>query len=55
MRLWHRSLSKRSQKGGVPLERMKRYVDRWLPVAHIYHPWPLVRLGVITRSKSLVR
>ncbi len=54
-RLWHRTLSKRSQKGSVPLERMKRYVDQWLPVARICHPWPLVRLGVITKSKSLVR
>jgi group II intron reverse transcriptase/maturase len=53
--LWHRSLSRRSQKGGMPLERMKRYIDQWLPATHIYHPWPLVRLGVITRGKSPVR
>ena len=55
MRLWHRLLSKRSQRGGVPWERMRRYADQWLPVARICHPWPSVRFGVMTRSKSLVR
>jgi group II intron reverse transcriptase/maturase len=46
--LWHRALSRRSQKGRVLWERMRRLIDRYLPPAHIYHPYPLRRLGVIT-------
>jgi hypothetical protein len=47
-RLWHRALSRRSQRGRVPWYRMCRLIDRWLPVARICHPYPLRRLGVIT-------
>jgi group II intron reverse transcriptase/maturase len=46
--LWWRSLKRRSQKTRVTWERMKRYVQRWLPPARIYHPYPLRRMGVIT-------
>ena len=46
--LWHRALSRRSQNGRVPWERMYRLLDRWLPVPRICHPYPLRRLGVIT-------
>ena len=45
---WHRTLVRRSQKGRVPWERMKRLFRRWLPPAHICHPHPLQRLRVIT-------
>ena len=47
-RMWQRSLSRRSQKGYVMWSRMKRYVDKWLPVARIYHPYPDERFGVRT-------
>jgi RNA-directed DNA polymerase len=47
-RLWHRTLSRRSQTGRVPWERMRRLIDRWLPPARVCHPYPLRRLGVIT-------
>jgi RNA-directed DNA polymerase len=47
IRLWWRSLKRRSQKSRLPWERMKRYVQRWLPPPRIYHPYPLRRLGVI--------
>src|SRR6185295_11145329 len=47
-RLWHRTLSRRSQNGRVRWDRMRRLIDRWLPPARIYHPYPLKRLGVIT-------
>ena len=47
-RLWHRALSRRSQNGRVTWERMGRLTKRWLPLARIYHPYPLRRLGVIT-------
>jgi len=47
-RLWHRTLSRRSQNGRVVWNRMRRLIDRWLPPARIYHPYPLRRLGVTT-------
>jgi len=47
-RLWHRALSRRSQKGRVTWERMRRIIDLWLPPARICHPYPLRRMGVIT-------
>ena len=54
-RLWQRSLSRRSHKGYVTWDHMKRYVDKWLPVARIYHPHPDERFGVMTRGRSPVR
>lgn len=47
-RLWHRTLSRRSQKGRVPWDRMRRLIDRWLPPVRVHHPFPLRRMGVIT-------
>ena len=47
-RLWYRTLSRRSQNGRVPWDRMGRLIDRWLPTPRICHPYPLRRLGVIT-------
>ena len=47
-RLWHRTLSRRSQNGRVPWDRMRRLIDRWLPPARVCHPYPLRRRGVIT-------
>src|SRR5919198_166463 len=46
-RLWHRTLSRRSQTGRVTWDRMRRLTDRWLPPARVCHPYPLRRLGVI--------
>lgn len=46
--LWYRALSRRSQNGRIRWDRMRRLIDRWLPPARIYHPYPLRRLGVIT-------
>ena len=46
--LWQRALCRRSQTGRITWDRMKRLVARYLPVARIYHPYPLRRLGVIT-------
>ena len=47
-RHWHRSLAHRSHKGRLTWARMDRLIDRWLPPARIYHPYPLRRMGVIT-------
>jgi len=46
--LWYRALERRSHTGHVSWERMRRLVERWLPPARIYHPYPLRRLGVVT-------
>jgi RNA-directed DNA polymerase len=54
-RLWRRALTRRSQSHHLPWERMRRYIDRWLPPARICHPYPSVRFGVITRGKSRMR
>jgi group II intron reverse transcriptase/maturase len=53
--LWWRSLKRRSQKHRLPWHRMKRLIKRWLPPAHICHPYPLVRMGVVTQGKSRMR
>jgi group II intron reverse transcriptase/maturase len=55
MRLWRLALNRRSQKGSVPWSRLQSLADRFLPVAAIYHPYPLERFGVCTRGKSPVR
>jgi group II intron reverse transcriptase/maturase len=47
-RYWHHVLRRRSQRGRVPWERMKRLIHRWLPPAHIFHPYPSRRLRVTT-------
>jgi group II intron reverse transcriptase/maturase len=46
--LWHKTLSRRSQKGRITWERMRRIADRYLPPVCIHHPYPLQRLGVVT-------
>jgi group II intron reverse transcriptase/maturase len=47
-RLWQRALSRRSQNGRVPWDRMRRLINRWLPFVRIHHAYPLRRLGVVT-------
>src|SRR4029077_16251978 len=47
-RLWHRSLSRRSQNGRVLWDRMRRIITRWLPMPSVCHPYPLRRMGVVT-------
>lgn len=48
VRLWHRAMCRRSQRGRIRWDRMYRLVARYLPRVRIYHPYPLRRLGVIT-------
>jgi RNA-directed DNA polymerase len=54
-RLWMWALRRRSQSHHLSWERMRRYIDRWLPPARICHPYPLVRLGVVTQGRSRMR
>ena len=48
IRYWWRTLNRRSQKRSVTWDRMKRYINQWLPPPKIHHPYPLHRFGVIT-------
>ena len=54
-RVWWRVLCRRSQRGYLAWRRMRLALDRWLPPARICHPYPLVRLGVITQGRSRMR
>jgi RNA-directed DNA polymerase len=54
-RLWRKALARRSQKGRMTWERLRRLADRWLPRPRILHPWPSVRFDAKTRGRSPVR
>jgi RNA-directed DNA polymerase len=41
--MWWRALSRRGQRFRVPLARLARLVDRWLPVPCVLHPYPMER------------
>jgi group II intron reverse transcriptase/maturase len=47
-RLWMRTLRRRGQRHRLTWQRMYKHINRWLPPAREYHPYPLKRLGVIT-------
>ena len=42
-RYWRHALERRSQKARMKAERMTRLIDRWLPRAHLAHPYPSAR------------
>jgi group II intron reverse transcriptase/maturase len=46
VRLWMRSLRRRSQRGRLTRERIRRLVRTWLPSPRIMHPYPCERLRV---------
>jgi group II intron reverse transcriptase/maturase len=48
VRRWHHALCRRSQRGRINWDRMKRLAARYLPFTSVYHPYPLRRLGVVT-------
>jgi RNA-directed DNA polymerase len=52
---WYRSLRRRSQKRRLTWDRMSKYVNRWLPAAHICHAWPWERFDARTQDKSRVQ
>ena len=53
--LWRQVLRRRSQSNHLPWHRMERLITRWLPPARVCHPYPLMRLHVITRGGSRMR
>ncbi len=46
VRLWRRSLRRRSQKDKTSWERINALAGRWLPRPRITHPWPNDRFAV---------
>src|SRR5882672_6329186 len=46
VRLWGRTLRRRSQKRALTWERMGKVADEWLPQPRILHPWPSIRFAV---------
>jgi group II intron reverse transcriptase/maturase len=54
-RLWHEALERRSQRTRINWMRMNRLATRWLPPAHVTHPFPDVRFRVRTQGRSPVR
>ena len=43
--LWHRQLSRRSQRAHVDWTRIAKLADEFLPKPRILHPWPSVRFA----------
>ena len=54
-RHWHEALERRSQRTRISWKRMDRLAARWLPPAHVTHPFPDVRFRVRTQGRSPVR
>ena len=55
MRYWCQTLRRRSQRHRMTWPRMYALAEPWLPKPHILHPYPVQRLCVTTRGRSLVR
>ena len=55
IRRWLKALRRRSQRSRVTWERMRRFAERWLPLARIQHPWPTTRFDARTLDRSPVR
>jgi RNA-directed DNA polymerase len=45
-RRWRWTLGRRSEKGRLTWERMRKLANDWLPQPRILHPWPEQRLAV---------
>lgn len=41
--MWWRALSRCGQRHRVPLARLDRLVERWLPIPRVLHPYPMQR------------
>ena len=48
MRHWFKALRRRSQRTRLTWKRMYRLAARWLPPAHMQHPFPSVRFDART-------
>jgi RNA-directed DNA polymerase len=41
--VWWRALSRRGQRSRISMDRLNRFIDRWIPVARVLHPYPMQR------------
>jgi RNA-directed DNA polymerase len=48
IRLWYKTLRRRSQKSRLTWKRMSRLAKIWLPIPSICHPYPMERMRVNT-------
>jgi RNA-directed DNA polymerase len=55
VRIWHRTLKRRSQSKQLSWRRMSRLAAHWVPPPRICHPYPNQRLIVTTQGKSRMR
>jgi RNA-directed DNA polymerase len=55
VRHWFQALRRRSQRTRLTWKRMYRLAARWLPPAHILHPYPRMRFDARTQGRSPVR
>ena len=46
IKLWLRTLRRRSQKDRMTWERIAKIADHWLPAPRVLHPWPNQRFAV---------
>jgi RNA-directed DNA polymerase len=53
--LWHKALTRRSQRTRLTWQRMRTIADAWIPRAQIQHPWPNERFDGRTQGRSPVR
>ena len=45
LKLWHRTLRRRSEKDRTTLVQLGRLAEQWLPRPRITHPWPALRFA----------
>ena len=55
VRIWHRTLKRRSQSKQLSWKRMGRIAAHWVPPPTICHPYPNQRLIVTTQGRSRMR
>jgi hypothetical protein len=46
-RLWRAVLSRRSQRGQKPWQRLSPLLERWIPFPRVLHPYPQVRFAAM--------
>ena len=54
--LWYKSLRRRSHKAKrLKWDRMNRYIEKWLPLPKILHPYPEQRFPLSIQGRSRMR
>jgi hypothetical protein len=53
--VWWRALSRRSQRCRISWDRLHRLVERWIPVPHVVHPYPMQRFDATHPRRERMR